>query len=293
MSINYPGLYDLADKRSAKAQQKHFLWLRIEYSLLIFSSVNAFVTYEYKYYVAFVLFVFLMMLMVFKVKSKFEQEWYKYRAISESIKTTTWNFIMKSEPFDDDDELKNIKEFSSYLTEIIDGSEYISKTIDHDVINKGALTGDMKNVRGMDYLSRRDFYVVNRIEDQRSWYVSKSADNKRKGKAWGYAIFSLYFFAFACSIYNAFFASTSEGIIPISIVTTIAASLVGWSQVKRYGELSASYILTAHEIGLIKEQASYVSSEADFADFVRESEMAFSREHTQWIARRVANKKMR
>lgn len=293
MPVSYPGLYDITNSRSATSQKKYFGWLRVEYSLLIISSVNAFINYDYKYYVAFVLFALLMILMCFKVKSKFEQEWYKYRAITESIKTTTWNFIMKAEPFNDEDELKNVKELSKYLSEIVDGSEYISKTISPEVIDRGALTGEMKNVRGMDYLSRRDFYVTNRIEDQRSWYVSKSSDNKRKGKAWSYAIFFLYFLAFSCSIYNAFFSNPSDGIIPISIVTTIAASLVGWTQVKRYGELSASYILTAHEIGLIKEQASYVSSEADFSDFVRESETAFSREHTQWIARRIANRKFR
>ncbi|MBD3699151.1 SLATT domain-containing protein [Enterobacter hormaechei] len=76
----------------------------------------------------------------------------------------------------------------------------------------------------------------------------------------------------------------------MSILTTIASSLVGWIQ-KRYSELSASYILTAHEIGVIKEQASYVSSESDFSSFIRDAETAFSREHTQWIARRVANRK--
>lgn len=292
MSVSYPGLYDVTNVRSAKSQKKYFFWLRVEYSVLILSAVNAFVVYECKYYVALVLFAFLMILMIFKFKSKFEQEWYKYRAITESIKTTTWNYIMKAEPFNDEDELKNVKKLSKYLSEIVDGSEYISKTISPEVIDKGALTGEMKTVRGMDYLSRRDFYVEHRIEDQRAWYVSKSADNKRKGRSWSYAIFTLYFLAFSCSVYNAFFSSSPDGVIPISIITTIAASLVGWTQVKRYGELSASYLLTAHEIGLIKEQASYVSSESDFSDFVRESETAFSREHTQWIARRVANRKV-
>lgn len=258
MTINYPGLYDLTNSRSATSQKKYFFWLGMEYSLLIVSAINAFIIYDYKYYVAFVLFASLMALMVFKVKSKFEQEWYKYRAITESIKTTTWNYIMKAEPFNGENELGNIKELSKYLSDIVGGSEYISKTINPEVIAKGPLTGEMKNIRGMDYISRRDFYVSHRIEDQRSWYVSKSSDNKRKGKLWSYSIFFLYLLAFLCSIYNAFISNSTDGIIPINIVTTIAASLVGWTQIKRHGELSASYILTAHEIGLIKEQASYV-----------------------------------
>lgn len=292
MPISYPGLYDLTNTRSAKSQRKYFCCLIVEYSLLIIISVNVFLNYDYKYYVALFLFAILMLLMFFKVKTKFEQEWYKYRAITESIKTTTWNYIMKAEPFNDDDELKNVKELSKYISEIVGGSEYISKTISPEVIDKGTLTWEMKSIRDMDYLSRRDFYVTNRIENQRSWYVSKSSDNKRKGKIWSYAIFCLYLLAFLCSVYNAFFSNSSEVVIPISIVTTVAASLVGWTQIKRYGELSASYILTAHEIGMIKEQASYISSEADFSDFVRESETAFSREHTQWIARRIANRKV-
>ena len=45
--------------------------------------------------------------------------------------------------------------------------------------------------------------------------------------------------------------------------------------------------VTAHEIGLIKEQSYYISSEKDFLDFIRDAETAFSREHTQWQARRI------
>ncbi|EKA6789224.1 SLATT domain-containing protein, partial [Salmonella enterica] len=65
-----------------------------------------------------------------------------------------------------------------------------------------------------------------------------------------------------------------------------AASIVGWVQIKKYNELAVSYFLTAHEIGDIKEQFNYISSENDFLEFVNNAEKAFSREHTQWLARR-------
>ncbi|EBT7445580.1 SLATT domain-containing protein, partial [Salmonella enterica] len=54
----------------------------------------------------------------------------------------------------------------------------------------------------------------------------------------------------------------------------------------KYNELAVSYFLTAHEIGDIKEQFNYISSENDFLEFVNNAEKAFSREHTQWLARR-------
>ncbi|MFM4163531.1 hypothetical protein AB8R75_29525 [Klebsiella quasipneumoniae subsp. similipneumoniae] len=39
-------------------------------------------------------------------------------------------------------------------------------------------------------------------------------------------------------------------------MTTIISALIGWVQIKKYNELSASYALTAHEIGLRKVRTS-------------------------------------
>ena len=288
--MKYPSLYDVTNKRSASYQKRYFFFLRLEYCILILNAANAFLTYEKKYIVALVLFSMLMLMMVLKIKKTSEQEWYKYRAITESIKTVSWKFSMRAEPFNDEDEVKNINSLSEYLEDIVGGSEFISKTIDPKSVDESTVTDEMKGLRTLSFEQRRDFYVDGRINDQRDWYVSKAQANKDAGKKWNICMFVIYALAFLCSLYNAYY-SVPGSIIPISILTTIASSLVGWIQVKRYSELSASYILTAHEIGVIKEQASYVSSESDFSSFIRDAETAFSREHTQWIARRVANRK--
>lgn len=288
--MKYPSLYNVTNKRSASYQKKYFFFLRVEYVTLIVSAVNAFLVYEKKYIVALLLFSFLMLLMIFKVKKTSEQEWYKYRAITESIKTVSWKFSMRSEPFNDENEAKNIESLSKYLEDIVGGSEFISKSIDPKSIDESTVTHDMKELRKLSFEQRRDVYVEDRVSDQRDWYVAKAQANKDAGKRWSICMFCIYALAFLCSLYNAY-DSTAGNTIPISILTTIASSLVGWIQVKRYSELSASYILTAHEIGVIKEQAAYVSSEDDFSSFIRDSETAFSREHTQWIARRVVNRR--
>ncbi|HDQ2581608.1 TPA: SLATT domain-containing protein [Morganella morganii] len=83
------------------------------------------------------------------------------------------------------------------------------------------------------------------------------------------------------------FSEATPTSLPTELITTIISALIGWVQIKKYNELSASYALTAHEIGLIKEQSYYISSEKDFLDFIRDAETAFSREHTQWQARRI------
>ena len=57
-------------------------------------------------------------------------------------------------------------------------------------------------------------------------------------------------------------------------------------QAKRFSELAASYALAAHEISLIADQALTPATAYDFSVFVGDAENAFSREHTQWVARK-------
>jgi hypothetical protein len=56
-------------------------------------------------------------------------------------------------------------------------------------------------------------------------------------------------------------------------------------EVKKFNELGAAYTVTAHEIGFIEPKLDAVHSEKDFSDFINDAELAFSREHTLWIAR--------
>ena len=59
-------------------------------------------------------------------------------------------------------------------------------------------------------------------------------------------------------------------------------------QIKKFNELTSAYTLTAHEIGIIQGRLEEVDSEEDLSEFINEAELAFSREHTQWVARQNA-----
>jgi hypothetical protein len=61
---------------------------------------------------------------------------------------------------------------------------------------------------------------------------------------------------------------------------------MGWVQTKRFQELAGSYALTAHEIMLLDAMLPSDQSDEKFSSFVGDAENAFSREHTQWRARR-------
>ncbi len=74
--------------------------------------------------------------------------------------------------------------------------------------------------------------------------------------------------------------------IPVDVLAIVASGLISWTEIKRYDELASAYGLTAHEIGIIKGRYKSVLSFEHLSDFVSDAENAFSREHTQWAARR-------
>jgi len=73
---------------------------------------------------------------------------------------------------------------------------------------------------------------------------------------------------------------------PTAVFAVAAVSVVSWMQAKRFFELSTSYSLATHEISIIRTQVDSISTEKEFSNFVNDTENAFSREHTQWVARR-------
>lgn len=287
MDIVYPHLYDITNKRSALNQNYFMRGLMAEYAMLIALTINTLLSYDEKYLVNFIMFLSLIILLSVRNYINFEQRWYKYRAVTESIKTTTWKFAMKVEPFNSTDESDDIKVYTSYLRDIVKDSKYAIETEALINIDGNSYSVCLKAIREMDFKQRRDLYTEQRIVEQREWYAKKAVHNRKKGRAWAAIILFLYILSLTMTGYLATDPSQASS-LPIELVTTIVSSMIGWVQIKKYNELSASYTLTAHEIGLIKEQSAYVTSEKDFVDFVRDAETAFSREHTQWRARRIA-----
>jgi hypothetical protein len=74
--------------------------------------------------------------------------------------------------------------------------------------------------------------------------------------------------------------------LPVDIFIICAAAALTWTQTKRFQDLSTAYSLATHEISLLRAYKQNISNEKEFSDFVNDAENAFSREHTQWQARR-------
>ncbi|WP_421875492.1 DUF4231 domain-containing protein [Pacificispira sp.] len=287
-SMQYPALYESASSGSDKSQ-RWFLWaIRSEYLLLFFiSSISATRNHISNHELILTISI-LILSAIFVCKSfkKLDQDWYRCRALAESIKTTTWRFSMRAHPFEDAENIDIPKaHFRNLLKDILRTNKGITAKL--SALNQDQVTASMIILRNLNVKERLGFYVKNRIDDQRRWYIRKSAHNKKAMNIWILLMTFIYFLAIL-SINSNFFGFTfaSYAFDPLIVIIT---SLIGWIQIKRHSELTASYNLTAHEIGIIHGKAESVKTEMDLSDFVNEAELAFSREHTQWVARRDAN----
>jgi hypothetical protein len=281
----YPGLYTSAGEAAASAQKSYLWLLRIEYALLTIAAVFSVVPVaDPAFYIAYsMVFVAAFVVLLTRSIMKPEQTWYKSRALAESIKTLTWRYMMRSAPYADAERLQVPKgEFRNHLRQIIKANNFPEKTFSTRSADD-QITVEMDSIRGLDLDARRSFYLENRINEQRKWYSTESRTNRFAFRCW--LIFCILIYVLATASVLARIRFPDWTLWPTEPLTVIAASVVGWIQTKKFNELSTSYSLTAHEIGLVKSQISDVASEAQFSDFVNDAELAFSREHTQWVAR--------
>ena len=286
--LEYPALYDSANNGSVRAQDR-FLWtVRFEYFLLFCVSVASATRgmSGINPLLITLLLVVVAGLFVFKIVKRLDQDWYRCRALAESVKTSTWRFSMRAHPFEDTSSIEIPKaNFRNLLRDILQANRHIAANLETPVTEQ--VTESMVELRKLPLDQRMDYYVKNRIDNQRTWYSKKSKANKNALTFWVAATIVLYIIA-AISL-NAEQLGLPWATLAFDPLIVIVTSALGWLQMKRHGELMASYNLTAHEIGIIRGNSELVKTEDELSDFINEAELAFSREHTQWVARRDAS----
>ena len=191
---------------------------------------------------------------------------------------------MRAEPYSDCDNIDTVKnEFCHDLNEILDQNRTLGESLAHESIMNETITDGMLKIRSLSYTDRLNYYITNRINEQRAWYFKKASLNKEKARIWficlvliNSIIVGLLLVEIGYQIYY----------LPTAGLMVLGSCVLTWMQIKRYNDLATSYSLTAHEIGIIKSQNFQVINEKTLSDYVKDAENAFSREHTQWVARK-------
>ena len=285
-SKDLPGLYQSADQASLDGQEQYFRGLKWYLLLLI---VAAFIPYFLPNQVLGAIFsasLFLLtlgILVLIRIRRP-EDTWYKGRAIAESVKTRAWRWMMKAEPYNDYENIENeSKLFIKDLNAILAQHGLKSNCLSSVKVVEEPISVLMKQVRGLSVKERLDVYLQQRVQNQIEWYWKKSQLNKRLAERWFWVSVALHSICIFMLLYGINKTCVS---LPVGGFATAAGATLTWLQAKKRRELDAAYTLAAHEIALIKGEGDFIRSEKQLSDYVMNSEAAFSREHTQWVARK-------
>jgi hypothetical protein len=284
---DFPALYNSADSASLTAQRDYFNALRLYLFLLILAAFVSFAFPEDAYAAigSASLFLITLGILVWLKVQRPEDIWYNGRAVAESVKTRTWRWVMKAEPYDKDvpDEQAQ-KEFLNDLKAILAQNRSLSHVLEWTPDLGEAISNKMVAIRASSWRQRLDTYIKERIDNQSHWYSKKSQLNRRLAKRWFVVSIVLHSLAILLLLYR---IKEPSSALPIEVIATAASAVLTWVQAKKHNELNSSYALAAHEIVLIKGESVSVKEEGHLSEFVINSESAFSREHTQWTARKI------
>lgn len=282
--IDFPALYRSANDLSLDSQRHFFNVLRLHLILLVIAAILSITSISHWSVAVFQLLALLGALFcsIYLFSKRPDRYWYAGRAVAESIKTITWRYVCRAEPFQSDDPIAR-SEFQRKLKAIIDQNEDVAQSLTNH-LDAPQITDAMTKMRFRSLDGRKAAYADYRIKDQLTWYAKKAGFNRKASNGFFWALIVINSLALICAILRVKFVDVSYW--PTDIFVATAASLLSWMQAKRFSELASSYALAANEIGFIREQSMMSTTDNDFSIFVGDAENAFSREHTQWVARK-------
>jgi len=290
-AAHYPALYTASDAASLAAQRTYFWLLRTQLASFILSSIGSALAVAapksartmFATATAVVLALTLILLWISRWRRD-EKIWFDCRAIAESVKTATWRYMMRSPPFDDQNLSGVERRFLDELNEIRQARPNIGPHLVRAGATGAEVTAEMRTCRAMPLDERKRFYVTHRVRDQKTWYEKKCNDNQQQARQWFWVVAILQFAALALAIVQVAYAPPPVNLI--SLLMTLAASSVAWSQAKRHEDLVEPYALAAQELSSLEALAEHMVDEPSFKEFVTQTEESVSREHTMWCARR-------
>jgi len=287
-NTDFPGLYQSANTASLREQRIYFNGILAYVFLLVIAAFFAFLSDNTPTailkIISALLFLSSLGVMIWLRVAKPDDIWYNGRAVAESVKTRAWRWMLRAEPYEDVEDIETMrKEFVKDLKAILKQNQSLIGKLGISSAVHDPITRQMISVRKLPINERLEVYKKQRITDQALWYAKKAKFNKKKSTQWFVVTVILHSIAIICLLYNIKEPTLK---LPIETIAVAASGVLTWLQAKKHNELSSSYSLTAHEIMLIKSETTRINTEAELSEYVMNCENAFSREHTQWVARK-------
>jgi hypothetical protein len=287
----YPALYRAANSASLKGQHNYTRLVRADLVCTIVAAllgaISSTLTSDASWWAAVALVCILVVAIGARTANRIlrpERDWFDGRAVSESVKSATWKYVMRAEPYAGQDSL-SVRAFVADLGEILSERRDLRQDLRDLEAGAEQVTDEMNRIRSLVWAERRAVYLKDRVTDQHGWYRTKATQNRRDAAIW----FWVGLTAQLCAVV----ASAARLALPgsinfVGLFLSFAAVALAWSQLRRHDELGRSYELAAQELsGATTLLRNATGSEAEFVELVAQTEGAISREHKMWAAKRT------
>lgn len=288
---DFPGLYQASDKASLSAQKNYKNIIAYDLITMVIASGLAIYNFrqvEPKLILYVISGIFLLISFAFTLiirTKKFEDVWYQGRALAESCKTLSWRFVTCSESFENNLTKQEVEDyFISRVKELSKDFKELNESLNAKIVVLPVITNKMWEIRNSNTLERKQYYIENRINDQKDWYASKAEFNKKRYNNWFLVIIASQLIAIMSVAFLIKHPESNWNLV--GLFTTISASAISWLQLKQHQELKQAYTTAAQELNFIQASFGNINTDLELAEFVLDSENAISREHTLWLAQR-------
>jgi len=286
--LAYPALFTSVDRAAAEQQGKFFTLKVVELSAIVAGSLVGVLAADDLWGtaggVAVVCFLIAAAIRISGNGQVAEKRWYDARAAAESVKSLSWQYAVAGEAFrrtDTNPDAVFVNQLRTILTAV--------PHLDIPAGSDPGVTQSMRELRAAEQAERQRRYISERVQDQVDWYAQKANWNKRRSLAWSAAVVLVELLAVCLGIAR---ISGAIEVDLLGVLGAFSAGLIAWIQAKNYTELSESYSVTSHEVGMVASTVRAATTEEVWAQNVHDAEAAFSREHTMWLARRQSRLSM-
>jgi SMODS and SLOG-associating 2TM effector domain 1/SMODS and SLOG-associating 2TM effector domain 3 len=282
--MEFPDLYNAVEEVSMECQSRVLQARSAEY--LAFVIAGGFGELPRKAFfhagatIAVIAFVAALVIRLSGVGDDAEKRWYDARAAAESIKSASWQFAVAGGAYPLSD-TEATAHFNEMLQSVLDSFPDLNSPASSG--NSFAVSPEMTRLRGESQSDRLAAYKQDRVQDQLNWYIRKAKWNKQRAKRWRNGLVVIDGCAIGLGLMRALGVFDFNW---LGVLAALAASVAAWQQTKKFAELSESYSVTSHEVNLVSSTLAAGLDEESWAESIHSAELAFSREHTLWLARR-------
>jgi hypothetical protein len=290
-TFTYPEFY-VAAESTASAGQHGFIRLeQIDLLLLLggalFTTIAAYAPSQFKLWTFVVAAALLGVTTILKSANTIlhaDRDWADGRAAAESIKTLTWQYMMRAAPFDADDPAANAA-FIDALRAILDTHPNVRHVGAKTPARIEQITIGMRHMRTLLLSERLRYYEEQRLGEQIVWYTAKAEKLRRAATRYFWIDLLARGAALVCAVLVIVLPDNRPSLA--GLFSAVAAAATAWSQLGHNDELSKAYAATAQRLLLQQCMFDEQPDEQAFGRLVTETEEIIAREGAGWLSKRT------